>query len=107
MVTSAPAVGHAGEGRWALLPGVALAHARADGDELAEQVAGQLLERWGVVFYDLLCNETLAVLTLSRDRTEIIHLRRNARRALPSPQAIHLSGDRCGSLRKRNWQVGG
>ena len=30
-------------------------------DELAEQVAGQLLARWGVVFWDLLAHEDLAV----------------------------------------------
>ncbi len=54
----APTMGEAGEGRWALLPG---AGAQEPPDELAEQVAGQLLARWGVVFYDLLAAETLAV----------------------------------------------
>jgi ATP-dependent Lhr-like helicase len=34
---------------------------RIDPDELAEAVAEQLLARWGVVFYDLLVRETLAV----------------------------------------------
>ncbi len=47
-----------GEGRWALLPAVG-------GDEsidtLAEQVAGQLLARWGVVFWDLTARENLSV----------------------------------------------
>src|SRR5579872_3528945 len=54
----APTVRQGGEGRWALLPvrGAAMAS-----DELAEQVAGQLLARWGVVFYDLVAGETLAV----------------------------------------------
>jgi ATP-dependent Lhr-like helicase len=62
----APSLGHGGEGRWALLPGV---HVLADEQrgvfddpqELAEQLAGQLLARWGVVFYDLVSTETLAV----------------------------------------------
>jgi ATP-dependent Lhr-like helicase len=62
----APALRHGGEGRWALLPGVDAfgeygEEALGDCDELAEQVAGQLLARWGVVFYDLLATETLAV----------------------------------------------
>ncbi|MHB8593556.1 MAG: DEAD/DEAH box helicase [Acidimicrobiales bacterium] len=47
-----------GEGRWALLPSVG---AVADADELAEQVAGQLLARWGIVFWDLMVRENLAV----------------------------------------------
>ena len=54
----APSVRQGGEGRWALLPGTA---SNEPADELAEQVAGQLLARWGVVFYDLLARETLAV----------------------------------------------
>lgn len=45
-------------GRWSLLPGPA---AGADRDELAEAVAQQLSERWGVVFRDLVVRETLAV----------------------------------------------
>ena len=45
-------------GRWSLLPGPA---AGADRDELAEAVAQQLAERWGVVFRDLVVRETLAV----------------------------------------------
>jgi ATP-dependent Lhr-like helicase len=62
----APALRHGGEGRWALLPGVPEIgedpdRTLSDGEELAEQVAGQLLARWGVVFYDLFCTETLAV----------------------------------------------
>jgi ATP-dependent Lhr-like helicase len=47
-----------GEGRWALLPATGRT---ADADELAEQVAGQLLARWGVVFWDLMARENLAV----------------------------------------------
>jgi ATP-dependent Lhr-like helicase len=49
-----------GEGRWALLP---TGNADEDGDRetLAEQVAGQLLARWGVVFWDLMARENLAL----------------------------------------------
>jgi ATP-dependent Lhr-like helicase len=66
-----------GEGRWALLatgPGLGLgpagglagsgpsaAEAVMPTDELAEQVASQLLARWGVVFWDLVAHEDLAV----------------------------------------------
>jgi ATP-dependent Lhr-like helicase len=51
-----------GEGRWALLA----TSARTAGpplatDELAEHVAGQLLARWGVVFWDLMARESLAL----------------------------------------------
>jgi ATP-dependent Lhr-like helicase len=53
-----PTVRQGGEGRWALLP---VTDAGEPPDELAEQVAGQLLARWGVVFYDLMARETLAV----------------------------------------------
>ncbi|HLI41679.1 MAG TPA: DEAD/DEAH box helicase [Streptosporangiaceae bacterium] len=45
-------------GRWSLLPGAA---AGCDPDELAEAVAEQLAVRWGVVFYDLLARESLAL----------------------------------------------
>ena len=51
-----------GEGRWALL--ATAAHPGAlpmATDELAEHVAGQLLARWGVVFWDLASHEDLAV----------------------------------------------
>ena len=47
-----------GEGRWALLPGV---DPDDDPDTLAEAVAEQLLARWGVVFWDLMARETLAL----------------------------------------------
>jgi ATP-dependent Lhr-like helicase len=50
-----------GEGRWALLY---TSSAAADGlalDELAEQMAGQLLARWGVVFWDLAAHEDFSV----------------------------------------------
>jgi len=54
-----------GEGRWALLPGMEAAGARSgsemDPDALAENVAAQLLTRWGVVFWDLTVRESLAV----------------------------------------------
>lgn len=56
-----------GEGRWALLPGndVAEVDARCgsemDPDALAENVAAQLLTRWGVVFWDLTARESLSV----------------------------------------------
>ncbi len=49
-----------GEGRWALLP-TAGAEDDTDRETLAEQVAGQLLARWGVVFWDLLARESLAL----------------------------------------------
>jgi ATP-dependent helicase Lhr and Lhr-like helicase len=45
-------------GRWSLLPDAA---PDCDPDELAEAVAEQLAARWGVVFYDLLTRENLAV----------------------------------------------
>jgi ATP-dependent Lhr-like helicase len=45
-------------GRWSLVPAVA---SDLDRDELAEALADQLLERWGVVFYDLVASERLAV----------------------------------------------
>jgi ATP-dependent Lhr-like helicase len=48
----------AAAGRWSLLPGAA---PDCDPDELAEAVAEQLAARWGVVFYDLLTRENLAV----------------------------------------------
>ena len=51
-----------GEGRWALLATAAYPGALDMAtDELAEQVAGQLLARWGVVFWDLAAREDLAV----------------------------------------------
>ncbi len=49
-----------GEGRWALLP-TAGPDEEMDSETLAEQVAGQLLARWGVVFWDLMARETLAL----------------------------------------------
>jgi ATP-dependent Lhr-like helicase len=54
----APTVREGGEGRWALLP---VPGRTDDPDGLAEQVAGQLLARWGVVFWDLLVRENLAL----------------------------------------------
>jgi ATP-dependent Lhr-like helicase len=48
----------AGEGRWALL--ATAAHSgqlQMATDDLAEQMAGQLLARWGVVFWDLVAQE--------------------------------------------------
>jgi len=51
--------GRAGaEGRWALLPA---AERDLDPDALAEAAAEQLLARYGVVFYDLLARENLAL----------------------------------------------
>ena len=54
-IRRAPARREGGEGRWALLPTGAGRPGRADASiaTLAEQVAGQLLARWGVVFWDL------------------------------------------------------
>jgi ATP-dependent Lhr-like helicase len=49
-----------GEGRWALLPTPG-PDDEIDSETLAEQVAGQLLARWGVVFWDLMARETLAL----------------------------------------------
>jgi ATP-dependent Lhr-like helicase len=49
-----------GEGRWALLP-TGDAGEDTDRETLAEQVAGQLLARWGVVFWDLMARESLAL----------------------------------------------
>jgi ATP-dependent Lhr-like helicase len=48
----------AAAGRWSLLPDTA---PDCDPDELAEAVAEQLAARWGVIFYDLLTRENLAV----------------------------------------------
>jgi ATP-dependent Lhr-like helicase len=47
-----------GEGRWSLLPVVTT---NQDPDQLAEAVAGQLLQRWGVLFWDLFAREELSV----------------------------------------------
>jgi ATP-dependent Lhr-like helicase len=49
--TTAPSAG-----RWSLVPSGAAA---LDGDELAEAVAEQLLNRWGVVFRDLAVRDSL------------------------------------------------
>ena len=54
----APTWREGGEGRWALLP---VPGPTDDREQLAEQVAGQLLARWGVVFFDLTARENLAV----------------------------------------------
>jgi len=54
----APTWREGGEGRWALLPAIG---SDDDRDSLAEQVAGQLLARWGVVFWDLMARENLAL----------------------------------------------
>jgi ATP-dependent helicase Lhr and Lhr-like helicase len=50
--------GAGSNGRWCLLPPPA---ADPDRDELAEAVAEQLAARWGVIFRDLACRESLAV----------------------------------------------
>ncbi len=55
---AAPSWREGGEGRWALLP---VPGPTDDPDALAEQVAGQLLARWGVVFWDLMARENLAL----------------------------------------------
>lgn len=49
-----------GGGRWSLVP-EADPDGAVDGDELAEAAADQLLQRWGVVFYDLVAHEGLAL----------------------------------------------
>lgn len=46
-----------GDGRWSLLPPAA----ELDVADLADAVARQLLARWGVVFWDVIARETLAV----------------------------------------------
>jgi ATP-dependent Lhr-like helicase len=57
-----PARREGGEGRWALLPsGGAPGAEELDRETLAEQVAGQLLARWGVVFWDLTAREDIAL----------------------------------------------
>jgi ATP-dependent Lhr-like helicase len=48
----------AGAGRWSLVPD---AGEIEDPSELAEAVADQLLQRWGVLFYDLVAYEGVAV----------------------------------------------
>jgi len=45
-------------GRWSLVPATSEVE---DYDELTEALADQLLQRWGVVFYDLVAVENLAV----------------------------------------------
>ncbi|MDH3292833.1 MAG: hypothetical protein OER95_00765, partial [Acidimicrobiia bacterium] len=53
-------VSAAGAGRWSLVPPVAdLDPARRD--DMVEALADQLLQRWGVIFYDLAAHERLAV----------------------------------------------
>ena len=61
-LASQRALRRTGEGRWSLLAATAYPGALAMAtDELAEHVAGQLLARWGVVFWDLASHEDLAV----------------------------------------------
>jgi ATP-dependent Lhr-like helicase len=50
-----------GAGRWSLVPALGEASALDEPDELAEALADQLLQRWGVVFYDLAAHEHLAL----------------------------------------------
>ncbi len=50
--------GYAGEGRWSLLPEAGPVE---DRDALAEVLAGQLLRRFGVIFWDLAAREPVAV----------------------------------------------
>jgi ATP-dependent Lhr-like helicase len=45
-------------GRWSLVPPPAEVESR---DDLVEAAADQLLQRWGVVFYDLVAHENLAI----------------------------------------------
>jgi ATP-dependent Lhr-like helicase len=68
------------QGRWAILG----APPPSEPDAHAEQVAAQLLARWGVVFYDVLARENLA-LVVARDPPRAAAprgARRRARRAL-------------------------
>jgi ATP-dependent helicase Lhr and Lhr-like helicase len=56
----AAAVAASGAGRWSLVPTtIAEAGADLDRDELAEAVAELLLQRWGVVFRDLVVHDSL------------------------------------------------
>src|SRR6202041_1094203 len=55
---AAPTAREGGEGRWSLLP---VSSQHDDPDQVAEAVAGQLLSRWGVIFWDLFAHEELAV----------------------------------------------
>jgi ATP-dependent Lhr-like helicase len=56
------ALPQAGEGRWALLATAAHSGQLTMAvDDLAEQMAGQLLARWGVVFWDLVAQEDISV----------------------------------------------
>lgn len=59
------AISERAEGRWSLLRLPTLPERAGeqplDGEALAEQVAGQLLARWGVVFFDLLARESIAI----------------------------------------------
>ncbi|MFZ0666734.1 MAG: DEAD/DEAH box helicase [Acidimicrobiales bacterium] len=51
-----------GEGRWSLVESlVSDMESASDPDQLAEAVAGQLLARWGVLFWDVYARESLAV----------------------------------------------
>jgi len=59
-VRRAPTWREGGEGRWVLLP-TSDPDDDTDRETLAEQVAGQLLARWGVVFWDLMARESLAL----------------------------------------------
>ncbi len=49
-----------GAGRWSLVP-AATPEGAADRDEVVEAAADQLLQRWGVIFYDLAAHESLGV----------------------------------------------
>jgi ATP-dependent Lhr-like helicase len=59
-VRRSPTWREGGEGRWALLP-TGGPDEEPDRETLADQVAGQLLARWGVVFWDLMARENLAL----------------------------------------------
>ncbi len=51
-----------GEGRWALLPGPGDGgYALDDEEAIAESVAWQLLQRWGVVLWELWCRESFRI----------------------------------------------
>jgi ATP-dependent Lhr-like helicase len=54
-----PALRRGSEGRWALLP--THQFEAVDSEDLAEYVAGQLLDRWGVVFWEITARENLSV----------------------------------------------
>jgi hypothetical protein len=80
----APSSTGVGEGRWSLLPTSLAPQNGLDFEELAADVAIQLVRRWGVVTYELFAQESYRVpLALRRlGATSLRGPRRGARRTL-------------------------